>query len=283
MESLVGKLHRCSINTATLGHRDPLPVVVDQIAQAGFGGIAPWRREVEESHIPTLARQIREAGLKVTGYCRSTYIPAINRATFRANIEDNKKALHDAASLNAACFVMVVGGVPEGTTDINGAREQLAEGIAELLPVARSVGVPMALEPLHPVYAANRSVLNTISQAMALCNLVDPSNSGSLGIAIDVYHCWWDPDFFKSTMCAGQANRILAYHVCDWLYGTQDVLLDRGMMGDGVIDLRNMRHAVEDAGYTGLIEVEIFSKNNWWKRDVSEVLSICAERLESVC
>jgi sugar phosphate isomerase/epimerase len=282
-ESLGGKLDRCSINTATLGHRESLQVTVDRIARAGFGSIAPWRSEVESCDIQAISRQIKDAGLSVSGYCRSTYIPALSTAQFKANMEANKKALHDAAVLEAGCFVMVVGGIPVGSQDLAGARIQVRDAVAELLDTAKAVGVPLALEPLHPVYAANRSVLNTLGQALQWCDDIDPDQSGYLGVAIDAYHCWWDPDLAQGVASAGKTKRILAYHVCDWLHDTQDVLLDRGMMGDGVIDLPDLRRLVEAAGYAGSVEVEIFSKENWWKRDAEEVLSMCANRLQTVC
>ncbi|SAL29219.1 sugar phosphate isomerase/epimerase family protein [Caballeronia humi] len=284
METLQGRLDRCSINTATLGHREPLGVTIDRIARAGFGGIAPWRHEVEAGDARQLAKQIQAHGLTVTGYCRSTYLPAATRREFEANIASNKAALNDAAELNARCFVMVVGGMPEGSRDLDAARAQVSEGVAELLETARRVGVPLALEPLHPMYAANRSVLNTIAQALEMCERIDPQGaSGALGVAIDIYHCWWDPHLLQSIGAAGKARRILAYHVSDWLRETSDMLLDRGMMGDGVVDLRALRGCVEAAGFKEHVEVEIFSARNWWRRDPDEVLLTCARRLQDVC
>lgn len=283
MRNLQGRLDLCAINTATLGHREPLSRTIDRIARAGFGGIAPWRREVEPADLAQIARQLKALDLTVTGYCRSTCLPAATSAEFIANVEANRAALRDAATLGARCFVMVVGGLPEGSRDLVGARSQVSDGIAMLLDTARDCGVPLALEPLHPVYAADRAVLNTIAQALRLCERLDADHSGLLGIAVDVYHCWWDPALKESIEAAGRANRILAYHVCDWLRETRDVLLDRGMMGDGVIDLPAARQQVEQAGYEGLVEVEIFSAQNWWQRDPEEVLALCAQRLQSVC
>ncbi len=271
------------MNTATLGHREPLTRTIDRIARAGFGGIAPWRREVEQADVAALARQIRALDLRVTGYCRSTALPAATRQAFLANVEANRAALHDAAALGARCFVMVAGGIPEGERDLAGARAQFAEGVAALLDTARALNVPLALEPLHPMYAADRAVLNTLAQALQVCETVDPDNGGFLGVAIDAYHCWWDPALEASIDAAGRARRILAYHVCDWLRDTQDLLLDRGMMGDGVIDLPAMRACVEQAGYDGLVEVEIFSARHWWRRDPDDVLACCAARLQTVC
>lgn len=238
---------------------------------------------MEKANVAQIARQIKSLDLTVTGYCRSTFLPAATRAQFVANIEANKAALRDAATLGARCFVMVVGGLPEGSRDLNGARSQVSEGIGELLATAREYGVPLALEPLHPMYAADRAVLNTLAQARDICEKIDPERSGFLGVAVDVYHCWWDPALHESIAAAGRAHRTLAFHVCDWLRETRDMLLDRGMMGDGVVDLRAMRESVEVNGYDGLVEVEIFSKENWWRRDPNEVLRVCAERLQTIC
>lgn len=282
MDTLQGRLDRCAINTATLGHREPLHMTIDRVARAGFGGIAPWRHEVEAADVSRIARQIRALELRVTGYCRSTYFPAPTAEERAANIEANIRALNDAAALGAACFVMVVGGLPVGSRDLPAAREMVSDGVAALMVEAKKLGVRLAVEPLHPMYAAERSVINTIGQALDLCRQLDPMNE-ALGIAVDVYHCWWDPQLATSVSAAGNEARIAAYHVSDWLTPTSDMLLDRGMMGDGVIDLKETRRLVETAGYTGLIEVEIFSKDVWWKAPPDEVLKRCADRLESVC
>jgi sugar phosphate isomerase/epimerase len=282
MDTLQGKLHRCAINTATLGHREPLNFTVDRIARAGFGGIAPWRHEVEAADVSQIARQIRALELNVTGYCRSTYFPAPTAEERAANIESNIRAINDAAELGAECFVMVVGGLPAGSRDLSAAREMVSDGIAALMIEAKKVGVRLAVEPLHPMYAAERSVINTIGQALDLCRHIDPENE-ALGIAVDVYHCWWDPHLTESVSAAGSEARIAAYHVSDWLTPTTDMLLDRGMMGDGVIDLKETRSLVESAGYVGMTEVEIFSKDVWWKAPPDEVLRCCADRLQTVC
>lgn len=282
MDTLLGRLNRCAINTATLGHREPLHVAIDRIARAGFGGIAPWRHEVEGAGVARIARQIRALELKVTGYCRSTYFPAPTKAQRAENIAANIRALHDAAELGAACFVMVVGGLPEGSRDLSTARKMVADGIAALMNEAKSLGVKLAIEPLHPMYAAERSVINTVRQALDICLQLDPDNE-ALGIAVDVYHCWWDPQFAQSVSAAGTDRRIVAYHVSDWLNPTKDMLLDRGMMGDGAIDLKATRRLVEAAGSAGAVEVEIFSKDVWWKAPPDDVLECCAARLQSVC
>ena len=275
----------CAINTATLGFRQSLAESIEAIARAGFGGIAPWRRELQNESVAGAARRIRECGLTVTGYCRSTYIPAPDRAAFLAGLEDNRRAIDEAAELGAACFVMVVGGVPEGSRSLPDARAQLAEGTQMLLEHARTVGVRLGLEPLHPMYAADRSVLNTLAQALDLAATIEPSPQGppSLGVVIDVYHVWWDPDLEAGIARAGHDQRIFAFHLSDWRRETRDMLNDRGMMGDGVIDLRSIRRGVQAAGYTGHAEVEIFSTLDWWRRAPEETLAECAKQLASVC
>ncbi|SAK62899.1 sugar phosphate isomerase/epimerase family protein [Caballeronia ptereochthonis] len=283
MESLENRLHRCAINTATLGHREPLDVTLDRIARAGFGGVAPWRHEVEAIGASAVARQLRALQLTVSGYCRSTYLTGATNAERRASIDNNIKALHDAAEVDARCFVMVVGGVSAGSRDLAGARTQVEEGIAQLLAEARKLRIALAIEPLHPMYAADRSVVNTIGQALALCEAIAPDDPSILGIAIDIYHCWWDPLLSESIVDAGRARRILAYHVSDWLADTKDMLMDRGMMGDGVVDLKHFRHRMEEAGYDGMVEVELFSRDRWWKVQPDELLSVCAQRLQLVC
>jgi sugar phosphate isomerase/epimerase len=281
MESL--HLNRCSINTATLGHREPIDVTIDRIARAGFGGLAPWRHEVEAADVSKIARQIRALELKVTGYCRSTYFPASTQEQRLANIQSNVRALNDAAELGAECFLMVVGGLSEGSRDLSAARTQVQDGIGALLEAARKFDVRLAIEPLHPMYSGERSVVNTIDQANAIARELDPHNDGFLGVAVDVYHCWWDPQLEGALTSIGNDNRILAYHVSDWLVPTTDLLLDRGMMGDGVIDLKGFRQSVEHAGYAGMVEVEIFSRDTWWKMPPDKVLKTCADRLRSVC
>jgi sugar phosphate isomerase/epimerase len=269
-------LNICSINTATLGFQAPIADVIDAVARAGFGMIAPWRREVEGGDVKSIAKHMRDAGLALSGYCRSTYIPANDAQSFCSNIAANKRALDDAATLGAPCFVMVVGGLPRGSKDLQSARQQVKEACAELADYGHKIGVKIALEPLHPVYAADRSCLNLLSEALDWCDEIKHPN---IGVAIDCYHVWWDPNLKRDIARAGK--RIVAYHVCDWLLPTTDVLNDRGMMGDGVIDLKSIRVDVEAAGYQGAVEVEIFSDQNWWKRDMADTLEFCRNRLAS--
>lgn len=274
MRDLAANPQLFSINTATLGFQSPIEKSIEDVARAGFGGLSPWRREVEGYDVTAIARQIRQAGLKVPCYCRSTYIPAATASEFSSNVTDNKAAIEDAAILGASCFMMVVGSLPAGSKDIAGARAQVKEASAELAEHGRKLGVKIALEPLHPVYAADRSCLTMLSEALDWC---DDINHPNLGVCIDAYHVWWDPQLARDV--ARAAKRILAFHVCDWLVPTRDMLLDRGMMGDGIIDLPALRAMVEAAGYKGLVEAEIFSSENWWKRPASETLAVIKSRL----
>jgi len=279
MRVLAGHPELCAINTATLGFQTPIEDTIEAVARAGFGGLAPWRREIEGKNVAAIARRIREAGLKITGYCRSTYIPAADRAGFLANVEANRRAIADAAVLGAQSFVMVVGGLPAGSKNIAAARSQVAEATALLVETGRKLGVRIALEPLHPVYAAERSCLSLLSEALDLCEAIEPSAAQPwLGACIDVYHVWWDPNLARDIARAGMQQRIFGFHVCDWLVPTVDVLNDRGMMGDGVIDIPGIRRLIEQAGYVGLVEAEIFSERNWWQRPIAGTLDVCKER-----
>jgi sugar phosphate isomerase/epimerase len=284
MRALAGRPELCAINTATLGFQTPIEETIDAVAREGFGAIAPWRRELEGKSAGAVGRRIKDAGLKVTGYCRSSFIPALARSDFDRNVEDNRRALREAAALGAQSFVMVVGSLPPSSKDLAGARAQVAEATSLLLEDARELGVRLALEPLHPVYAADRSCLTLLSEALDLCDMLEPAGtSPSLGVCIDVYHVWWDPNLEAEIMRAGRDGRILGFHVCDWLVPTRDVLNDRGMMGDGVIDVPRIRRWLEGADFDGFVEVEIFSAENWWRRPIAETLRISKERFASAC
>jgi len=208
--------------------------------------------------------------------------PAIDPAGRRAAIDENRRALEEAYRLQAQCLILVAGGLPDGSKDIAGARMQIQDGIAALLPLARQARIPLAIEPLHPMYAADRACINTLSQALDLCDALDPPGEGGLGVAVDVYHVWWDPELELQIARAGKA-RLLAFHICDWLVPTRDLLSDRGMMGDGVIDIPRIRSFLERAGYAGMHEVEIFSELDWWQRDPDEVLETCKDRHRRSC
>jgi sugar phosphate isomerase/epimerase len=267
-----------SLNTATVREKWNLRQMIDGCARHGIRGISPWRDKLAELGVKEAAKRIRGQGLTVTGLCRGGMFPAADRKGRRAAIDDNLRAIDDAATLEARCLVLVVGGLPEGSKDLAGARAMVRDGIGEVLDHARSAGVPLAIEPLHPMYCADRACVNTLAHALDLC---DELGAG-LGVAVDAYHVWWDPALKNQIERAGD-KRLLAFHICDWLVPTMDLLTDRGMMGDGVIELPLMRSWMERAGYRGFHEVEIMSSRNWWKRDPDELLSICRVRHQTAC
>lgn len=261
-----------SLNTATVRSQWNLREAIEGCARHGFGGISPWRDKLDELGADTAARLIRDAGLSVSGLCRGGWYTIADPLDQKA-IDDNKKAIDDAATIGAECLVMVVGGIVPGSKDIGAARAIAEEGLARSLEYARTCGVKIAIEPLHPMYAADRACVNTMRQALDIC---DRLGSG-IGVAVDVYHVWWDPEIEEQIDRAGP-ERLMAFHICDWLVPTTDLLLDRGMVGDGVINISRLRKRVEANGFKGLNEVEIFSTNNWWKRDADEVMRTIVER-----
>ena len=276
-----------SINTATVrrqhGRDWGLLDILDACAARGIRAVSPWRDQVAAAGLQAVAQRLTSHGIELSGYCRGGLFPYTDAAGRKAARDDNRRALDEACTLNAPCLVLVVGGLPGALAgkaahhDIARSRAQVSEGIAELLVDARQRGMPLAIEPLHPMYAADRACINTLEQALDVCDLLDPQASGALGVAVDVYHLWWDPKLQQQIERAGQ-SRLLAFHVCDWLTPTTDLLNDRGMMGDGVIDIPRIRGWVEAQGYAGCSEVEIFSAANWWQRDGGEVLDTCVER-----
>ncbi|MDX0849917.1 TIM barrel protein [Sinorhizobium medicae] len=268
-----------SINLATIREQCGFAEAVDVCLKHGITAIAPWRDQVAAIGLEEASRIVRSNGLKLTGLCRGGFFPAPDAAGREKAIDDNKRAVDEAAELGADCLVLVVGGLPGGSTNIDAARSMVLEGIAAVLPHARAAGVPLAIEPLHPMYAADRACVNTLGQALDICEALGPG----VGAAIDVYHVWWDPDLNEQIARAGRMKAILAHHICDWLVPTKDMLTDRGMMGDGVIDLKAIRREVEAAGFHGAQEVEIFSADNWWKRPAEEVIATCVERYRSCC
>jgi sugar phosphate isomerase/epimerase len=268
-----------SINLATVSRQFGFAAAVDACLAQGVTAIAPWRDQVEAIGLGEAARIVKANGLRVTGYCRGGMFPAADKTGLAAAIGDNKRAIDEAAALGADCLVMVVGGLAENSKDIAAARAMVADGLAAVLPYARACRVPLAIEPLHPMYAADRACVNTLEQALDLCDAL----GAGVGVAIDVYHTWWDPKIRLQIARAGRKRQILAHHICDWLTPTRDLLLDRGMMGDGVIDLKQFRADIEQAGFHGPQEVEIFSSENWWKRPGEEVIATCIERYRTVC
>ncbi|RSZ40176.1 sugar phosphate isomerase/epimerase [Variovorax beijingensis] len=276
-----------SINTATirkqLGAEVPLDRIIDQCAERGIRAISPWRDQVAAVGLDKIAKQLKAHGIGLSGYCRGGFFPAADAAGLQAALDDNRRAIDEAKTLDAPCLVLVVGALPgalEGKPahkDIARARGEVREGIAASLEYAREVGMPLAIEPLHPMQAADRACINTLEHALDICDELDAGKSGMLGVALDIYHVWWDPKLQQQIARAGR-ERLLAYHVCDWLTPTRDLLSDRGMMGDGVVELKKIRGWVEAAGFAGFSEVEIFSNLDWWQRAGSETLDVCIER-----
>ncbi len=279
-----------SINTATVrkqrGVEQPLTDIIEACVQRGIKAISPWRDQVAAAGLPAISKLVKTHGLELSGYCRGGMFPALDAAGLKAAREDNRRAVDEACELNAACLVLVVGALPGALAgkaahkDLALSRSQVSDGIAELLEYAKANKMPLAIEPLHPMYAADRACINTMEQALDVCDALDPSRSGALGVAVDVYHVWWDPKLEAQIKRAGK-DRLLAFHVCDWMTPTTHLLEDRGMMGDGVIDIPRIRGWVEDQGFAGYSEVEIFSSGNWWQKDSGEVLDTCIARHRS--
>lgn len=275
-----------SLNTATVRKQGDLVEIIDACAKHGIRAIDPWRDQVAAVGLDRAARAVRDAGLDLSGYCRGGMFTSDTSRRGEVR-DDNRRCVDEAKTLGAPCIVLVVGGLPqysrpgsEASKDIVAARGQVEEALADMLDYARQAKLPLAIEPLHPAYAADRACVNTTKQALDICDRLDPGRSGMLGVALDVYHIWWDPELMGQIARAGK-DRLLALHVCDWLVPTRDILNDRGMMGDGVIDIKSVREAVEAQGFAGYSEIEIFS-NDWWGKPMDEVLRTCIARHKTV-
>ncbi len=252
------RLSRLSINSKTVDGWS-LPELVDGVAAAGLQAVGLWREPVADHGLDRAAKLVRDAGLRVSSLCRGGFLTAIEPAARAAAIEDNRRAIDEAATLGTNTLVMVVGGLPKGSRDLVGARERVADALAELAPYAGERGVRLALEALHPMYCADRAVLSTLGQAL---DLAEPFPPAQVGVVVDTFHIWWDPEVWRSIERAGE--RIASFQVCDFLVPIPaDVLLARGYMGDGVIDFPPFVAAVEAAGWRGDVEVEIFNADVW--------------------
>lgn len=285
MRDFSGDHRWLSLNTATVRKQGDFVQIVDACARHGVRAVSPWRDQIADVGLDRAVKAVKDAGLDLSGYCRGGMFVA-DAAHRQAARDDNKRAVDEAVALGSPCLVLVVGGLPQfsrpgsaPSKNLADAHKMVEQEIAHLLDYAKQAGMPLALEPLHPMYAADRACVNTMRQALDICDRLDPQRSGALGLALDVYHVYWDFELDAQIARAGR-ERILAFHVCDWLVPTTDLLLDRGMMGDGVADIPAIRAAVEAQGFGGYVEVELLS-NRWWSQPMDEVIATCIDRFRS--
>jgi sugar phosphate isomerase/epimerase len=268
---------RLSIHQVTLLKQCTTPQFIAALARHDVRCTSLWRDRTREHGVDRTARLVADRGIALSGYCFAGMIASPDPAEAAAARDDVRRALDEAATLKAPCLIFVCGGVDPRDKDIAGIRERVLAGIADLISHARSVGVKIALEPLHPMICATRSVLSTMKLANHWCDRLAAEDV--VGIAVDTYAVWWDPDLEAEVARAGR--RICSFHVSDWLADTQDLRFDRGMPGDGLIDLPRLRRMVEAVGYDGFVEIEIFSQRNWWQRDPDEVIAVIKDRVGS--
>ncbi|WP_433547627.1 sugar phosphate isomerase/epimerase family protein [Streptomyces sp. CA-294286] len=269
-----GALSRLSINQETLKQWS-LPELAEGCTAAGIGAVGLWRAPVQEYGAERAARLMRDHGLTVTSLCRGGFLTAPDRAGRERALADNRTAIDEAATLGTDTLVLVSGGLPPGDKNLVGARERIADALAVLGPYARERGVRLAVEPLHPMFAADRCVVSTLGQAL---DLAERFPAAEVGVVVDTYHLWWDDLAPAQIVRAGVAGRIHSFQVADWITPLPaGVLLGRGQLGDGSIDLRGFREMVEATGFTGPIEVEIFNEA-LWARDGAEALAEVVER-----
>jgi sugar phosphate isomerase/epimerase len=251
-------LARFSLNQATTKHW-PLPDLVEASARAGLQWVGLWREPVAEHGLDKSAKLVADAGLQVSSLCRGGFLTADDPKERAAHLADNRRAIDECAALGSDVLVLVAGGIPPSSRDVDGARARVADGVAELAPYAGDHGVRLAVEPLHPMFASDRCVVSTLGQAI---DLAEEVGHPAVAVVVDAYHVWWDPAVYREIDRAG--SRIASFQVCDWTTPLPaDVLLGRGMVGDGVIELRRLREACDAAGYDGPIETEIFNADVW--------------------
>ncbi|MCX4667102.1 sugar phosphate isomerase/epimerase [Streptomyces sp. NBC_01381] len=268
------ELARFSINQMTVKQLS-LPELVSACGELGIPGVGLWREPVAAYGLERTARLMRDAGLSVTTLCRGGFLTAIDPHARVAAIEDNKAAIDEAATLGTRTLVLVSGGLPPDSKDLRGARERIADALAELAPYAAVRGVRLAIEPLHPMFASDRCVVSTLAQAL---DLAERFPASQVGVCVDTYHVWWDDEAPAGIARAGAAGRLHAFQLADWVTPLPEgVLNGRGQLGDGVIDMREWRGYVERAGYAGPVEVELFNET-LWAREGRELLSETATR-----
>lgn len=269
-------LSRFSINQMTVKQLS-MPELVADCVELGIPGVGLWREPVAAYGLEATAKLIRDAGLTVTTLCRGGFFTAIDPAERAAALEDNRRAIDEAATLGTDTLVLVSGGLPAGSKDLHGARERIADALAELGPYAFERGVRLAIEPLHPMFASDRCVVSTLAQAL---DLAERFPAEQVGVTVDTYHIWWDDNAPAQIARAGASGRIHTFQLADWITPLPEgVLTGRGQIGDGAIDMREWKAYVEAAGYTGPIEVELFN-DDLWARDGHELLRETAERFE---
>ena len=231
---------------------------VKSYSELGIPGISVWRHVLENVPLATARKMINDHGLEVVSLVRAGFFASVNGESRRFGIEDNLRAIEEAEGIGSPLLVLVCGADPGQSQETS--RGQIMDGIIEILPAAEAAGVRLAIEPLHPMYAADRSAITSMAQAN---DMVASINSDSLGVAVDVFHLWWDPGLHHEIKRCGELKKLFAYHVCDWNVPLNDMLNDRGLMGDGCIDLKQIRGWMEEAGFSGYHEVEIFSDKYW--------------------
>jgi len=249
-----------------------MPEAIEGYRGQGVTGIAVWRDKMYDYGVKQTAQHLRDAGMWIPTFCATAWMNQTDPAEFEATLAENRQVLHDAAEVGAPNVVFVTGGPPKGTKDIHGFRRRMHDALGELIQTAREVGIKIGIEPIHPMYAGERHVINTMRQTN---ELIDEFGD-ILGIVADVYHCWWDPEFENELRRAGP-DRILTFHYCDWLVPTR-TWFDRGMVGDGIINIGRYKRLLDEIGYKGPFELEIFSDLDWWKRDPNETVRIGIER-----
>ncbi|MFJ4637200.1 sugar phosphate isomerase/epimerase family protein [Streptomyces hygroscopicus] len=260
---------RLSLNQETIKQWS-LPELVEGCVKAGVTGVGLWREPVQRYGVQAAAELVRDAGLTVTSLCRGGFFTAIDPERRAAALADNRAAVDEAAALGTDTLVLVSGGLPAGSRDLVAARERVADALARLAPYAADHGVRLAIEPLHPMYAADRCVVSTLAQALDLATRFP---ADQVGVVVDTYHLWWDDTVAAQIARAGAGGRIAAFQLADWITPLPEgVLLGRGQLGDGSVDFRWFRERVDATGYTGPIEVEIFNPD-LWARDGAEVLA----------
>lgn len=251
---------RLSLNQATIKHAS-LAEALDTTVAAGMTAIGLWREPVAEVGLEEAVRRVAGSGLRVSSLCRGGFFTAPEGPERRAAIDENRRAIEETAALGAPALVLVAGGLPAGSRDVVGARARVQDALAELADDAVAAGVQLAIEPLHPMYASDRAVVSTLGQAL---DLAAPFDAAAVGVVVDTFHIWWDPQVLAQIARAGAEGRIASYQVCDWATPLPaDVLLARRYPGEGVIDFGSLTRAVVEAGYTGDVEVEIFHQEVW--------------------